>query len=260
MDVVGWKGGSKDVDYQHYATPSAPGLMHVTFSAQDELFSLPFYRGIAPNWQPWIEGGAEEDGEWSEGLRESAARRSEKQYGSRYFLRIKQPGEKSCFQLVRTRRRGVAAGIWRKFLGLKPGHTYRVSVILSTLEMDKAEGDWYLSFHATASAKKDSTLAAEQMAGGAALPDGTKGPEAARIVCYGPGHTTKGEWLLSSTAPEDASPGRQAGDITLPDGVDTITVWLRHQAENSTGVGYLYIKLEDLSMKPPAPDKQPAKP
>jgi hypothetical protein len=29
-----------------------------------------------------------------------------------------------------------------------------------------------------------------------------------------------------------------------------IAVWLRHQAEESRGVGYLYIKLEDLSMPP----------
>jgi hypothetical protein len=260
-DVVGWKGGSKDLDaYQYHATPSAPGLMHVTFRAQDELFSLPFYRGIAPNWEPWIEGGAKEDGEWSEGLRESAARRSEKQYGSRYFLRIKEPREKSCFQLVRTRRPGVAAGIWRKFLGLTPGHKYRVSVILSTLEMDKAEGDWSLSFHAAASAEMDSTLSAEQMAGEAALPDGTKGPEAGRVVAYGPAQTTKGEWSRSSTDPQDKSAGRVISDLTLPAGADTITVWLRHQAEHSPGVGYLYIKLEDLSMQLPPTGTPPARP
>jgi hypothetical protein len=45
-------------------------------------------------------------------------------------------------------------------------------------------------------------------------------------------------------------PGREIGDITLPEKVDTITVWLRHQAEDSKGVGYLWIKLEDLSMPP----------
>ncbi|GAI80678.1 unnamed protein product [marine sediment metagenome] len=42
----------------------------------------------------------------------------------------------------------MSAGVKRKFLGLTPGHTYRVSARLNTLEMDSGQGDWSVSLHA----------------------------------------------------------------------------------------------------------------
>jgi hypothetical protein len=66
------------------------------------------------------------------------------------------------------------------------------------------------------------------------LPNGGKGPEAAQMVAYGPGKTTKGAWVYSTM------------DITLPLGVDTITTWLRTSGKDSTGIGTDWIKVEDL--------------
>ncbi|MFP4029412.1 MAG: hypothetical protein ACLFWL_16615 [Candidatus Brocadiia bacterium] len=83
------------------------------------------------------------------------------------------------------------------------------------------------------------------------MPDGSSGPRAGRLVRYGPDHTTEGKWIKSITAPDDRSPGREIGDITLPAGVTSISLWARHSGENSSGVGYLWVKLEDLSMEGP---------
>jgi hypothetical protein len=170
---------------------------------------------------------------------------------------IQKPTDKPFYQIVKTKKPEGKAGIWRKFLGLTPGHKYRVTALLNTLDMDKAKGQWSFSFHAARNAPGGKDFTPEQMSGEAALPDGSKGEKAGRIVCYGPGQTTTREWVYSSTDPAQRCPGREIGDITLPEKVDTITVWLRHQAEDSKGVGYLWIKLEDLSMPPlpPKPEK-----
>ncbi|MBS3763506.1 MAG: hypothetical protein KGZ25_09425, partial [Planctomycetes bacterium] len=125
------------------------------------------------------------------------------------------------------------------------------SVILSTLKMDEAEGDWAFSFHATPDGAEGKDLTPEQMAGKTPLPDGSSGLEAGRLVRYDADHTTEGKWIKSTTDPDDRSPGREIGDITLPEGVTSISLWARHSGENSTGVGYLWVKLEDLSMERP---------
>jgi len=70
------------------------------------------------------------------------------------------------------------------------------------------------------------------------LPSGQTGPEAGRITEFGPGKlTAKNEYEIRSA------------DITLPEDSDSITVWLRHTGKGTSGVGFDWIKLEDLSAK-----------
>jgi hypothetical protein len=96
------------------------------------------------------------------------------------------------------------------------------------------------------------------MAGLAALPDNDKaGPESGRIALYAPGvapppaeqPTTRPKRRPASAPADEPVADLVTGDITLPAGADTITVWVRHQAAHSTGVGLDWIRLEDITGK-----------
>jgi hypothetical protein len=43
--------------------------------------------------------------------------------------------------------------------------------------------------------------------------------------------------------------GQAISDITLPPDADTITVWFRHTGDNTSGVGFDWIKLKDVILK-----------
>ena len=72
-------------------------------------------------------------------------------------------------------------------------------------------------------------------------------PAAGRVALYGPGVTTNGKWEKRST--DKPGPGLEIKNITLPDNVTSITVWLRHSGANPSGVGMDWIKLEDVMSK-----------
>jgi len=154
------------------------------------------------------------------------------------------PWDKPLFQIIQTTQSGVQGGVWRRFLGLKPGHTYKVEVRLNTLQMDLCTNSWSLSFHAAYDNPGGSGLTVDQFAGIAPLPDGSKGSEAGRIALYGLGETTKGKWVKRST--DKLGSGLEIKNITLPKDVTSITVWLRHSGADSTGVGMDWVKLEDV--------------
>ena len=162
---------------------------------------------------------------------------------SRRTIGILDPEEKQFFQSVRTRTATAQAGVWRKFLGLTPGHTYKLYVRLNTLDMDAAKGEWSYSLHAAYNARNGADFNVDQFSGKTPLPDGTKGASAARIAHYGLGATTKGEWIEHTTG----DPNSETKDITLPEGVGAITVWVRHSGANSSGVGIDWVKLEDVT-------------
>lgn len=114
--------------------------------------------------------------------------------------------------------------------------------------MDSAKENWSFSLHAAYNAPGKTNLAVEQLSGLATLPDGSKGAEAGRIALYEPELTTNRTWEERSTGKEWR--GLVVPDITLPHGVDTITVWVRYSGSSSTGVGIDWVKIEDLSVLP----------
>ena len=158
------------------------------------------------------------------------------------------PSEKPLYQIIRTTHGGAQGGVWRRFLGLRPGHTYKIEVRLNTLEMDACTNAWAFSFHAARDNADGTGLTEAQMAGRVVLPDGNKGAEAGRVTFYEPGVTTKGKWVKRST--DKPGPGLEISNITLPTEVTSITVWIRHSGENSTGVGMDWIRLEDVTPSP----------
>jgi hypothetical protein len=211
--------------------PSSPAAIQLTVNAQEELFGIPFYNGVAPNWTTWSTGRNANEVGFEQVVRERYVHRAD---GGRYNP-VRKPETKPFSQIIRTKSPKVIAGVRRKFLGLTAGHTYRLSARLNTLEMDSCKTEWSFALHAACNAPGGGDLTTMQLAGAAALPDGSSGPAAGRIASYSPTATTKGKWVEHST------------DITLPAGVDTITVWVRHSGADTTGVGIDWVKLENLS-------------
>lgn len=221
--------------------PSSPAAIRLTVNAQEELFGIPFYNGVAPNWTTWSTGRNANEAGFEQVVRERYVHRAD---GGRYNP-VRKPETKPFSQIIKTMSLGVKAGVWRKFLGLTPGHTYRISARLNTLEMDACKSDWSFSLHAAYNGPGGTDLTVGQFSGLAPLPDGSSGPSAGRTASYRPGATTNSKWVKGST--DGGGPGLEITDITLPTGVDTISVWVRHSGSDSTGVGIDWVRIEDLS-------------
>jgi hypothetical protein len=215
-------------------SPSAAIIINT--NSQEELDTFPFYMGISPNWSSWSDSTTADSVKCEQGIKPDVD------------MNVRgHPWYKPLYQIMKTTEKGAQGGVWRRFLGLKPGHTYKVEVRLNTLQMDACTNAWAFSVHAAYDNPDGSGLTVAQMASTAALPDGSKGPEAGRVALYGPGVTTEGKWKKRTT--DQPGPGLEIKNITLPEKVTSITVWLRHSGANSTGVGMDWIRLEDVTRK-----------
>jgi hypothetical protein len=205
--------------------------IHNQGRTQEELFGVPF-TNVAPNWKVWGLDEGEKKLEFKEGIRTALI--SEKNKGNKP---IKIAEDKPFYQVIKSSPQGGTGGICRQFLGLTGGHTYRLSIRLNTLENDSNDNSWSYSLHAIADQKGKEKLTENQMAGLETLPNGKKGLDAGRIVNYNSGKNTKGTFETNTT------------DITLPQDSNSITVWLRHTGKGTSGVGFDWIKLEDLGVE-----------
>ncbi len=217
---------------------SPPVSINLSTNSQQELDAFPFYMGVAPNWSAWSDSDDPNAVKFEQGTKPEV---TPKGY-------IEFPDDKPFYQIIKTTPKGVQGGIWRRFLGLKPGHTFKVEVRLNTLAMDACTNDWAYSFHAAFDNSNGKSLSVAQLAGTAALPNGSKGTAAGRVALYKPSATTKGNW--EKRASDYLGPGLEIKNITLPTNVTSITVWLRHSGANSTGVGMDWIRLEDVTKNP----------
>jgi hypothetical protein len=218
-------------------TPSNGAGVRLRKKAQlESLMNVPFTQGVAPNFQVWTyqtpPGGMTfEQGELP-GMEQQVDVRNFQGNG---FCQVIKGNATFC------------GGVFRRFLGLMPGHTYQTSVRMNTLKTKK-EGDWGFSFHAAYNATNGENLTAEQMAGTVALPNGSRGLEAGEICRYGPTTGTDGAWVLQTSG--KSKRGETSTDVTLPSGVTSITIWLRFRGVDlGTGaVGFDALKLEDLGI------------
>ncbi len=203
---------------------------------QESLMNVPFTQGIAPGFRSWQHTAPQGTFHLEQGDLPSMAPSTDPWR----FL------GKGFYQVVRgngTFRGGVA----RSFLGLTPGHTYRASARMNTLE--SKEGAWSWSFHAAANASGRNSLTPEQMSGAAESPDHAKGPTAGQIARYDSATASKGEWVPGSSGAD--GPGKSVGDITLPQGCDSITLWWRLEGTNVVNIacGVDSVALEDLGKR-----------
>jgi hypothetical protein len=217
--------------------PSNAAGVRLEDKSQDERYGIPFFDNIAPGWRGWLMAGDKNGVAFEQGVRAQflASNRRDP---------ITHPATKPFYQVIKTKSSDAKAGVWRKFVGLTPDHSYSISARLSTLEMDLAEGDWAFSLHAAYNKRGGGDLSVAQLAGLVALPDGNMGDGAGRVAIYKPGLTTKGTWEERSTGKEWR--GLIVPDITLPAGVDAITVWVRCGGSCPTEFGTDWVKLEDL--------------
>lgn len=214
--------------------PSNAAAIHIRGQVQEELFGIPFARGVAPNWTSWSADKrtavACEMGE-----RAGLANRP----GVRRYNAVTTPDEKPFYQvLTSTGEAGAQGGIRRDFLGLSPGHTYRVTVRLSTLELGLPDGSWSYSLHAVPYRAETTRITGEQMAGRSPLPDGSRGESAGLVAKFDGQRTTAGKY-------EEC-----AREIALTEGTDSIAVWLRFNGDRAGNkVAMDYARLEDLGQR-----------
>lgn len=236
VQITAWRG-------TRYRVPSNAVLIWVKPGFQQEMLDYPFTSGVMQNWVAWSQNRGSGTVELGQGEKQDVAWKPD---GLGWLT---DRGQKHFFQLIRGTGAGFQGGIWRRFLGLTPGHTYKVSVRLNTLAMGSANGDWWFAAHAAHNGPSGADFTAEQMAGSAALPDGTSGLTAGQFVRFGGSTTTQGKWVECSTG--NSSPGKVIGNITLPSDADLITVWVEHGSASgaSSGVGIDWVALEDVTGK-----------
>jgi hypothetical protein len=229
------------------AIPSDITAIHVTGNGycQEETYGIPFFAGIAPNWAAWSTAAKPDKAAFEQGSKyvslDPDLHADLPAYYPRGLL------TKPFFQVIKAPAEGVVHGVYRKFLGLTPGHTYRLTACLTTLEMDSIKADWSYSLCATHNGPNGKDLTVQQLAGLAPLPDGTSGPQAGRIAFYSQGNTTKPDFAIVFTG-ANATVGPQSSHITLPAGADTITVWVRFSCSDPKGkVGFSGVRIEDIT-------------
>jgi hypothetical protein len=227
--VLGYKQG----------IPSNGGVIQAREGSQNEYPEVPFTANTMPNWRKWGHDGEKSAVTLFEGT-ELVPRRAPVERAS-----SSPSGNVAYYQGVKIAGSGARGGIYRKFLGLIPGRRYRVAARVNTWQMDSATQEWSYSFHACPGYSDGRDYTPEQFAGLEPLPDGSEGPEAACVVSYGPGKTTRGKWVEVSTS-DGGLPGKTVGDIVLPDGVTEIVLWVRHTGTNTSGVGLDWSSLVDL--------------
>ena len=230
LDV--WVIGFRD----HIASNAAGIHYNYHKKTQEELFGIPFRAGVAPNWTAWGTKNSPELTQKQIDLQQ-LTRPEKPEYIQREHVRMKMllsPDAKPYEQILKVPATGGTVGIWRQFLGLHPGHTYRITARLNTLAMGPDGADWSYSLHAVADRPGRSGLNASQMAGLTALPDGRSGNEAGKMAAFGKDRTTAGDYESC------------LAEITLPADSDSITVWLRLAAQAAGEVGFDWIKLDDL--------------
>jgi hypothetical protein len=211
--------------------------IHVSGSKQEDLDNLPFYGNVGPNWEAWCAAGFQEgqpvlcQGEKSEVPEKERKRAFASSPDTKFYCQM--------FEI----KDGVAAegGIYRRYLGLLPGHTYRVFARFNTFESKGDEGDWSLSFYACADPAGQG-LTVAQLAGRDALPNGTTGNEAGRVAFFNNGgETTQGSWLQVCTGTPSCA------DITIPEGSTSLSAWVRVKGSTASRFGMDWSALEDVT-------------
>jgi hypothetical protein len=191
---------------------SNTAAIHVSGNALQELYGVPFTRGVMPNWVGWKHSGKVT---FSQGVRFDYLAG-----GGRQFNPIKTAEEKPFYQILDFGPGGGAGAVYRRFKGLIPGHTYRVIVRLAVEDLDPTGA---ISVHACAHAEP--ALRAAQLAGKDRV------------------------GVVSGTEPMSPGGGfvNQCMELTLPPNAENLTVWVYCRTAGSARVITDYLSLEDMS-------------
>jgi hypothetical protein len=231
---------TKSIPLSDNVVPSNATAIHLTSNGycQEETYGIPFFAGVAPNWTAWSSTDKVDKAAFQQGDKYASVRR---------YKPVSALLTKPFYQVIKAPAKGVVHGVYRKFLGLSPGHTYRLTACLTTLNMDSAEDEWSLSLCAAPVGPGAESITSEQFAGRKPLPDGRSGPQAGRIAMFNRSNTTKGNFQVVFSKAEEQNLVH-GSHITLPVGVDSLVVWARFECEDPNGeVGLSGVRLEDLT-------------
>lgn len=232
--------------------PSAAAQIRLTPCRIEELADLPFRLGIAPNWSEWqapeTRNIAFEEGhkQFFIGVDPETldVRQQKMQRGDSYNFTA--PEEKRLYQILRATGGDSSGGVYRYFLGLQPGHVYRVRMRVNTLDQRADAGQWSYSLYALPVSSSAGEPSSAQLAGTAPFASGATAGQAALFTRLGSGGggDTQGEWRYVAT--DGNGPGATGrGNIVLPAGADSILVWVTYTSDIPGAVGFDWIALED---------------
>ncbi len=221
---------------------SGPSIIHMKGQYQDEAFVIPSGDTVLPNWRAW--GSKTEKGM-------KASFKIGKRYDAIGYIPRDGLDAKPLYQVIKADPSG-SVGIYRKFLGLTPGHTYRITAALSTLQMNTIKDDWSLDLYAARNGPQGRKLTFEQMAAKAPLPNGKMGRRAGRVATFGKSGKRKriiGPIFRLMKSRSRRNNGDEEGvDVTLPPGIDSLTVWLRFECSDPAGaIGFMGVGVEDIT-------------
>ncbi len=210
------------------------GVRLINHTIQESPMNVPFTCGVAPGFKKWQYNTDESSIVFKQGNRPGVGPNRD----------MKKCKGKGFYQIIEGNGT-FTGGVIRKFIGLSPGHTYKISAFINTGKAFK--GNWSFSFHASYNSAIEKDLSVEQLAGMAKLPNGSTGFNAGQIAKYDSSAITKHEWILRTTDQE--GPGKIIKNITLPkDAGKSITIWFRYTGKNmpSNSVDIHSVSIEDL--------------
>ena len=225
--VMGYKDG---------VPSNGSGVRLLRQTQLESLMNVPFTSGLAPGFEAW------QDKLSANAIKSEQSTLPEMKPATE----VRQFEGKGFYQTVGSQG-ASRGGVARRFIGLNPGHTYRVGARLNLLEA--AKDNWTFTMHAAPNPPGGARLSAEQMAGQSDLLNAAKGSSAAQILKLDSNHQARCQWENHSS--DETSSNNVAKDIALPAGSDSLTVWFRLEGSNSgkTSVGIDSVTIEDLGIK-----------
>lgn len=204
--------------------PSNAAAIHVSNNVQEELFGIPSFKNITPNWI-----------KWSKENRISFSQKTKTQKVSvrgKTFNPVKNVEDKPFYQVIQTDPKGSIGGVSRTFIGLPSNHKYRVTVRFAIKNLNASD-----IISIDASYNDSNELTVDQMAGISRLPNGSIGVQRGALVLCDVNHVQPQDQFISRST-----------EVALPNGIHNLTVWLRCDVKSSTKVSLDWLSLEDLSL------------
>lgn len=227
------KGQRNNLCEPQAPTPTPTASPTPTSGPVEDFMNGTYLNGIAPGWSAWQMNNGDAVTTFSSGGALDADEDTS----------TTPPNYQAISTVFNTSGNGQG-GVWRKFAGLTPGSTYRITVHLNTFSRS---GVWWFEAHRAHNGTSGANLTHAQLDGSAPLPDG-QGQNRPFVKLESGAAHTGGEWIRYDTGSEN--PGKIEGDLTLPQGVTTLTVWVKHGGLSSGTVGLDWVKVEDLSLLP----------
>jgi hypothetical protein len=218
--------------FQALSLPSGLAEVEVRPSSMAEVYRSPFTGGVAPNWRSWHDTSQN-----APVFRQET--RWDPNEGSHRDVR--RPQDAPYYQVIEAQKGVVDGGLYRKFLGLTPGKRYKLNMRLQPTREGPGE-DALLTVNALCAPSNAGSLTAQQMTAQAVLSAAPGGSQFKQEVPFQ--RNSSRRWLQLDKL-KDVEP--DAHTVTMPEGCDTLHVWLRLQSNGAHAtVGMDWVELSKV--------------